>query len=86
MRERKSNDRSLWVGSVDNKRTTIAFDTTSHSVYADGLKPFARQGFNKDGDGLDIYKIVSFFSLDSGLPVSFEIQPGNIGYYPHRVG
>lgn len=66
------------VGSVDNKRTTIAFDTTSHSVYADGLKPFARQGFNKDGDGLDIYKIVSFFSLDSGLPVSFEIQPGNI--------
>lgn len=66
------------VGSVDNKRTTIAFDTTSHSVYADGLKPFARPGFNKDGDGLDIYKIVSFFSLDSGLPVSFEIQPGNI--------
>lgn len=65
------------VGSAD-KRASIAFDTTSHSVYADGLKPFARQGFNKDGDGLDIYKIVSFFSLDSGLPVSFEIQPGNI--------
>lgn len=60
------------VGSAD-KRASIAFDTTSHSVYADGLKPFARQGFNKDGDGLDIYKIVSFFSLDSGLPVSFEI-------------
>lgn len=65
------------VGSAD-KRASIAFDTTSHSGYADGLKPFARQGFNKDGDGLDIYKIVSFFSLDSGLPVSFEIQPGNI--------
>ena len=65
------------VGSA-GKRSSIAFDTTSHSVYADGLKPFARQGFNKDGDGLDIYKIVSFFSLDSGLPVSFEIQPGNI--------
>ena len=60
------------------KQPTIAFDSTSHSVYADGLKPFARQGFNKDGDGLDTYKIISFFSLDSGLPVSFEIQPGNI--------
>ena len=60
------------------KRPCIAFDTTSHSVYADGLKPYARQGFNKDGDGLNIYKVVSFFSLDSGLPVSFELQPGNI--------
>ncbi len=63
---------------ASDKRPAIAFDSTSHSVYADGLKPCVRQGFNKDGDGLDIYKIVSFFSLDSGLPVSFEIQPGNI--------
>ena len=27
---------------------------------------------------LDIYKIITFYSLDSGLPVSFELQPGNI--------
>ena len=32
----------------------------------------------QDGDGLDIYKIITFYSLDSGLPVSFELQPGNI--------
>lgn len=60
------------------RQPVIAFDSTSHSVYADGLKPFARQGFNKDGDGLDIYKLISFFSIDSGLPVSFELQPGNV--------
>ena len=53
-------------------------NSTSHSVYGNGLKPYARQGFNKDGDGLDIYKIITFYSLDSGLPVSFELQPGNI--------
>ena len=27
---------------------------------------------------MDIYKIITFYSLDSGLPVSFELQPGNI--------
>ena len=27
---------------------------------------------------MDIYKIITFCSLDSGLPVSFELQPGNI--------
>ena len=49
------------VACESGKQPTIAFDSTSHSVYADGLKPFARQGFNKDGDGLDTYKIISFF-------------------------
>lgn len=56
----------------------IAFDSTSHSSYSKGCKPFTCQGFNKDGDGLDIYKVLSFFSLDSGLPISFELQKGNI--------
>ena len=60
------------------KQQAIAFDSTSHSVYGEGVKPYARQGFNKDGDGLEIYKVASFFSLSSGLPISFELQPGNI--------
>ena len=38
----------------------------------------ARQGFNKAGDGLDAFKLMTFYSVDSRLPVSFEIQPGNI--------
>ncbi|MBT9623298.1 transposase, partial [Sutterella wadsworthensis] len=62
----------------NDEQPAIAFDSTSHSVYGNSLKPYARQGFNKDGDGLDIYKIITFYSLDSGLPVSFELQPGNI--------
>ena len=62
----------------NDRQQAIAFDTTSHSTYSRGLRPYVRQGFNKDGDGLDIYKVASFFSLDSGLPVSFEMQMGNI--------
>ena len=64
--------------SGKEKQQAIAFDTTSHSTYSKNLVPYARKGFNKDGDGLDIYKVATFFSLDSGLPVSFEMQPGNI--------
>lgn len=70
--------RQLAQAAGNDKQPAIAFDSTSHSVYGNGLKPYARQGFNKDGDGLDIYKIITFYSLDSGLPVSFELQPGNI--------
>ena len=70
--------RELARTAGNDEQPAIAFDSTSHSVYGNGLKPYARQGFNKDGDGLDIYKIITFCSLDSGLPVSFELQPGNI--------
>lgn len=57
---------------------SIAFDTTSQSSYSEHLKPHTRQGHNKAGDGLDMYKLVSFYSLDTGLPISFELQTGNI--------
>ena len=70
--------RQLAQTAGNDKQPAIAFDSTSHSVYGNGLKPYARQGFNKDGDGFDIYKIITFYSLDSGLPVSFELQPSNI--------
>ena len=56
-----------------------AFDSTTMSTYSeDGLVPTARPGYNKAGDGLDAFKVISFFSIDTRLPVSFEIQPGNI--------
>ena len=42
-----------------------------HSVYATAENRTRGKVFNKDGDGLDIYKIITFYSLDSGLPVSF---------------
>ena len=70
--------RELARTAGNDEQPAIAFDSTSHSVYGNGQKPYARQGFNKDGDGLDIYKIITFCLLDSGLPVSFELQPGNI--------
>ena len=52
--------RELARTAGNDEQPAIAFDSTSHSVYGNGLKPYARQGFNKDGDGLDIYKIISF--------------------------
>ena len=52
-----------WPDTAGNndEQPAIAFDSTLHSVYGNGLKPYARQaGFNKDdGDGLDIYKITT---------------------------
>lgn len=59
----------------------LALDSTTVSTYAEsegGIKPFARQGFNKDGDGLETFKLITLYSIDSKLPVSFELQPGNI--------
>ena len=65
------------IGQVE--QGVIAFDSTTISTYAQGEQtPFARQGYNKDGDGLDTYKMLTMFSVTSGLPISFELQPGNI--------
>lgn len=65
------------IGQVE--QGVIAFDSTTISTYAQGEQtPFARQGYNKDGDGLDTYKMLTMFSVASGLPISFELQPGNI--------
>lgn len=68
------------LAAIGGKNQNIlAFDSTTRSTYAKGdLKPFARKGFNKDHDGLDSYKLLTFYSIDSRLPVSFEFQPGNI--------
>lgn len=56
----------------------MAFDSTTISTYSEGLKPMARQGYNKDDDGLDTFKMLSFFSLTTQLPVMLDLQPGNI--------
>ena len=38
----------------------------------------ARQGFNKDGDGLDTIKLLVLYSVENREPVAFSKQPGNI--------
>jgi len=62
-----------------DKQVVLAFDSTTISSYAKGdMTPLARQGFSKEGDGLDTFKLITFYSVTSRLPVSFEMQPGNI--------
>lgn len=68
------------IGEADGKGI-IAFDSTTVSSYSDpdgDIKPFARAGLNKAGDGLDTFKLLTFYSIGSRLPISFELQPGNI--------
>lgn len=59
------------------KGDILAVDTTTMSTYSENLK-FARQGFNKDNDGLDTIKLLTIHSLKSRQPIAFTKQPGNI--------
>ena len=74
--EQRLFERLSAIGGPDQQ--VMAFDSTTVSTYVDGLKPMARQGYNKDGDGLDTFKLLSFFSLTNQLPVMMDLQPGNI--------
>lgn len=67
------------LGNMSGDAPVVAFDSTTVSTYSESrLKETVRPGYNKAGDGLDTFKLLSFFSVNSELPISFEIQPGNI--------
>lgn len=55
----------------------IAFDSTTISTYSHNQTE-ARQGFNKDGDGLNTIKLLTLYSTTDGQPIAFAKQPGNI--------
>lgn len=55
----------------------LALDTTTFSTYSKNQIE-ARQGFNKDGDGLDTIKLLVLYSVGNRQPVAFSKQPGNI--------
>ena len=74
--EQRLFERLSAIGGADQQ--VMAFDSTTISTYSEGLKPMARQGYNKDDDGLDTFKMLSFFSLTTQLPVMLDLQPGNI--------
>lgn len=66
------------ANDVEDGSPILAFDSTTTSSHSKNLEPYIRDGFNKAGDGLCTYKLVTFYSIASRLPVSFEMQPGNI--------
>ncbi len=55
----------------------IALDTTTFSTYSKNQAD-ARQGYNKDDDGLDTIKLLVAYSLDSKQPIAYSKKPGNI--------
>ena len=59
------------------KSDLLAIDSTTVSTYSENLH-FARQGFNKDGDGLDTIKLLTVYSLKTNQPIAVIKQPGNI--------
>lgn len=56
---------------------SIAFDSTTISTYSTGQHE-ARQGFNKDGDGLNTIKLLTLYSVNDRQPIAFTKQPGNV--------
>ena len=55
----------------------IAFDSTSVSTYSE-RQIQARDGFNKEGDGLKVIKLLTLYSVKSRQPIAFASLPGNI--------
>ena len=62
---------------VSSSGLNLALDTTTFSTYSKNQIE-ARQGFNKDGDGLDTIKLLVLYSVENREPVAFSKQPGNI--------
>ena len=55
----------------------LAFDSTTISTYSINQKE-ARQGFNKENDGLNTIKLLTMYSVRDCEPIAFAKQPGNV--------
>ncbi len=55
----------------------LAFDSTTISTYSRNQAE-ARQGFNKDRDGLNTIKLLTLYSVRDRQPIAFAKQPGNL--------
>ncbi|MCQ2379768.1 MAG: transposase [Victivallaceae bacterium] len=63
--------------SVLKTKPAIAFDSTTLSTYSENQIE-ARQGFNKDRDGLNTIKLLTLYSIKDSEPIAFAKQPGNV--------
>ena len=59
------------------KAPVLAFDSTTISTCSENQSE-ARQGFNKDGDGLNTIKLLTLYSVKDREPLAFARQPGNV--------
>jgi transposase len=58
-------------------KSSIAFDSTTVSSYSENQIE-ARYGYNKSGDGLKSVKLLTMYCLETGQPIAYARQPGNI--------
>lgn len=58
-------------------KASIAFDSTTVSSYSENQIE-ARYGFNKDKDGLKTVKLLTQYCVETGQPVAYARQPGDI--------
>ena len=61
--EQRLFERLSAIGGPDQQ--VMALHSTTVSTYGDGLKPMARQGYNKDGDGLDTFNVLFLLAHQS---------------------
>ncbi len=65
------------LGTMSGDAPVTAFDSALVPACPESrIRETAGHGYSKAGDGLDAFRLLSFFSAKSELPVSFEIQPG----------
>ncbi len=60
-----------------NSAPVLAFDSTTISTYSENQSD-ARQGFNKEGNGLNTIKLLTLYSVKDREPLAFAKQPGNV--------
>ena len=63
--------------SLLDKNPVIALDSTTVSTYSENQTE-ARQGFNKENDGLNTIKLLTLYSVRDREPIAFAKQPGNV--------
>lgn len=60
-----------------SRGSVIAYDSITISTYSTNQIE-ARQGFNKEADGLDTIKLLTLYSVKDREPIAFSRQPGNL--------
>ncbi len=58
-------------------KASVAFDSTTVSSYSENQIE-ARYGYNKAGDGLKTVKLLTQYCVETGQPVAYSRQPGDI--------
>lgn len=59
------------------EKASVAFDSTTVSSYSENQIE-ARYGYNKGGDGLKTVKLLTQYCIETGQPIAYARQPGDI--------